>query len=60
MGGTTTIKATGNKSRGVRAGTLTARGGTLKIEATGTDAEGYKLDDDGGPVIDGGSIVVTY
>ncbi len=60
MGGTTTIKATGNKSRGVRAGTLTALGGTLKIEATGTDAEGYKLDDDGDPVIDGGSIVVTY
>ena len=44
----------------MRAGTLTALGGTLKIEATGTDAEGYKLDDDGDPVIDGGSIVVTY
>ena len=60
MGGTTTIKATGNKSRGVRAGTLTAKGGTLKIEASGTDAEGYKLDNDADPVQDGGTIVITY
>lgn len=60
MGGTTTIKATGNKSRGVRAGTLTAKGGTMKIEASGTDAEGYKLDDDADSVQDGGTIVITY
>lgn len=60
MGGTTTIKASGYKSRGVRAGTLTAKGGTLKIEASGTDADGIKLDDDADPVQDGGTIVITY
>lgn len=43
-GGTTTVQATGAKSRGVRAATLTATGGTLTVINTGTKSQGIKLD----------------
>ncbi len=43
-GGTTTVKATGTKSRGVRATTLTATGGSLTVTNTGSKSQGIKLD----------------
>ena len=43
-GGTTTVNATGPKSRGVRATTLTATGGTLTVTNTGSKSQGIKLD----------------
>lgn len=43
-GGTTTVSATGAKSRGVRAATLIATGGTLSVVNTGTKSQGIKLD----------------
>mgnify|MGYP002853491739 CR=1 FL=1 len=43
-GGTTTVNATGTKSRGVRATTLTATGGTLTVTNTGAKSQGIKLD----------------
>ncbi len=43
-GGTTTVSATGAKSRGVRAATLVATGGLLTVVNTGTKSQGIKLD----------------
>ena len=43
-GGATTVRATGTKSRGVRATTLTATGGTLTVTNTGSKSQGIKLD----------------
>ncbi|MBQ9285393.1 MAG: carbohydrate-binding domain-containing protein [Bacteroidaceae bacterium] len=43
-GGTTTVSATGAKSRGVRAATLTATGGSLTVTNTGAKSQGIKLD----------------
>lgn len=43
-GGATTVKATGKKSRGVRAATLVATGGTLTVTNTGNKSQGIKLD----------------
>lgn len=43
-GGATTVSATGNKARGVRAATLTATGGSLTVTNTGTKSQGIKLD----------------
>ena len=44
-GGNTTVNATGNKSRGVRATKLVATGGTLTVNNTGNKAQGIKLDE---------------
>ena len=44
-GGYTTVNATGNKSRGVRANILTATGGTLTVSNTGNKSQGIKLDE---------------
>ena len=43
-GGTTTVIASGKKSRGVRAAKLVAAGGTLTVKNTGSKSQGIKLD----------------
>lgn len=43
-GGTTTVSATGKKSRGVRAATLIATGGVMTVTNTGSKSQGIKLD----------------
>lgn len=54
--GLTVVNATGPKSRGVRATTLTATGGRLEVYNTGSKSQGIKLDNifksgEGGTVI---------
>ena len=43
-GGSAAVDATGERSRGVRAATLTATGGVLYVWNTGTKSQGIKLD----------------
>lgn len=45
-GGATTVRATGVKSRGVRAATLRATGGSMAVTNTGTSSQGIKLDNE--------------
>ena len=62
-GGTTTIKASGSKSRGVKAASLTATGGTLTIAATGSDSYAYNSETASSGytyVQNGGTIKITY
>jgi hypothetical protein len=61
--GATTIKASGKKSRGVKATSLTATGGTLTIAATGSGSYAYN-DETASTgytyVENGGTITITY
>ncbi len=57
-GGTTTVTATGKKSRGVRAATLRATGGTLTVKNTGSKSQGIKLDNTF--TSEGGTVTGTF
>jgi len=62
-GGATTITASGKKSRGVKAASLTATGGTLTIAATGSSSYAYNSETASTGytyVENGGTIKITY
>ena len=62
-GGATTIKASGKKSRGVNAASLTATGGSLTIAATGSGSYAYNSETASTGytfVQNGGTIKITY
>lgn len=61
--GATTIKASGKKSRGVKAASLTATGGSLTIAATGSGSYAYNSESASTGytyVQNGGTIKITY